>query len=77
MKAAFENIPYTREFYKDRDSAVTVPVDLVPDTMEEVQVKILKISGKNRFYALTFRKPALRPSSAIPTAARIPEPSCR
>ncbi len=57
VKEAYENIPYTREFYKDREKAVSVPVDLVPDAMEDVQVKIIRIGGKNRFYALTFRKP--------------------
>ena len=57
VKEAYENIPYTREFYKDREKAVSVPIDLVPDAMEDVQVKILRIGGKNRFYALTFRKP--------------------
>lgn len=76
VKAAYENIPYTREFYKDRESAVTVPIDLVPDSMEEVQVKTLKIAGKNRFYALTFRKPQPTPSNSNPIAARRSELSC-
>jgi ubiquinone/menaquinone biosynthesis C-methylase UbiE len=58
VKAAYENIPYTREFYKGRTDGVTAPVDLVPEGMEEVQLKILEIKGKKRFYALTFRKPA-------------------
>jgi ubiquinone/menaquinone biosynthesis C-methylase UbiE len=57
VKAAYESIPYTREFFKDRDNAVAAPVDLLPPEMEEVHLNILKIAGKNRFYALTFRKP--------------------
>ncbi len=55
VKGAYENIPYTREFYKDREKAVTAPVDLVPEEMEEVGVETV---WRNRFYALTFRKPA-------------------
>ena len=37
VKEAYENIPYTREFYKDREKAVTAPIDLVPRMMEEVR----------------------------------------
>jgi ubiquinone/menaquinone biosynthesis C-methylase UbiE len=58
VKAAYENIPYTREFFKDRKEAVEAPVDLVPAEMEEVRVETLTFAGKKRFYALTFRKPA-------------------
>ncbi len=54
VKAAYENIPYTREFYKDRKEAVAAPVELVPAEMEEVRVETV---WKRRFYALTFRKP--------------------
>ena len=57
VKSAYESIPYTREFFKGREEAVTVPLDLIPEKMEEVQVKILDVAGKKRFYALTFRKP--------------------
>jgi ubiquinone/menaquinone biosynthesis C-methylase UbiE len=58
VKAAYENIPYTREFYKDREEAVAAPVDLIPPEMEGVHLEIINVVGKNRFYALTFRKPA-------------------
>jgi ubiquinone/menaquinone biosynthesis C-methylase UbiE len=54
VKGAYENIPYTREFYKERKEAVSAPVDLVPAEMEEVRVETV---WKGRFYALTFRKP--------------------
>jgi ubiquinone/menaquinone biosynthesis C-methylase UbiE len=54
VKAAYENIPYTREFYKGRDKAVTAPVDLVPAEMEDVRVESI---FNGRLYALTFRKP--------------------
>ncbi|MFZ0393925.1 MAG: class I SAM-dependent methyltransferase [Terracidiphilus sp.] len=57
VKAAYESIPYTREFFKGREDAVSVPLDLVPAEMENVGAKILEIAGKKRFYALTFRKP--------------------
>jgi ubiquinone/menaquinone biosynthesis C-methylase UbiE len=57
VKAAYESIPYTREFFKDRADAVSAPVDLLPPEMEEVRLNILNVSGRNRFYALTFRKP--------------------
>lgn len=67
VKSAYENIPYTREFFKGRENAVAVPVDLIPEAMEDVQAKILSVSGKNRFYALTFRKP--RSPLAEPGAA--------
>jgi ubiquinone/menaquinone biosynthesis C-methylase UbiE len=54
VKGAYENIPYTREFYKGRTEAVTAPVDLVPAEMEEMRVESI---FKGRLYALTFRKP--------------------
>jgi ubiquinone/menaquinone biosynthesis C-methylase UbiE len=57
VKASYENIPYTREFFKDRDEAVAAPVDLVPAEMQEMRVESLTVAGKKRFYALTFRKP--------------------
>jgi ubiquinone/menaquinone biosynthesis C-methylase UbiE len=60
VKGTFENIPYTREFYKGRDAAVTAPVELVPAEMEEVRAESV---WKGRFYALTFRKPRERDTS--------------
>lgn len=54
VKGAYEHIPYTREFYKDRKEAVSAPVDLIPPEMEDVQVETV---WKGRFYVLTFRKP--------------------
>jgi ubiquinone/menaquinone biosynthesis C-methylase UbiE len=54
VKGAYENIPYTREFYKGRTEAVTAPVDLVPAEMEEVRAESI---FNGRLYALTFRKP--------------------
>lgn len=59
VRETYENIPYTREFFKGREEAVQLPIDLVPDNMEEVHAKIIDVAGKNRFYALTFRKPAV------------------
>lgn len=60
VKAAYENIPYTREFYKDRSDAVSAPIDLLPPEMEDVRLRILEVAGKKRFYALTFRKPGTK-----------------
>ena len=59
VKASYENIPYTREFFKNRNEAVAAPVDLVPAEMQEVRLQSLTFAGKKRFYALTFRKPAV------------------
>lgn len=71
-KAAYENIPYTREFYKDRPTAITAPIDLVPPEMEEIRIETV---WNNRFYALTFRKPrtaaTLTPAS-VEAAAHSP-----
>ncbi|MGC2298485.1 MAG: class I SAM-dependent methyltransferase [Acidobacteriaceae bacterium] len=54
VKGTYEKIPYTREFYKGREEAVSAPVDLVPAEMEEVRVEPI---FNGRLYALTFRKP--------------------
>ena len=55
VKSTYEKIPFTRIFYKNREAAVTVPIDLVPPEMEDIHVEMLK-DGK--FYAITFHKPA-------------------
>jgi ubiquinone/menaquinone biosynthesis C-methylase UbiE len=57
VKAAFERGPVTSSYYRNRKQAVTAPVDLVPAEMLETHLEILNVVGKNRFYALTFRKP--------------------
>jgi ubiquinone/menaquinone biosynthesis C-methylase UbiE len=57
VKAAFERGPITSSYYKGRKEAVTAPIDLVPAEMLETHLDILNVVGKNRFYALTFRKP--------------------
>jgi ubiquinone/menaquinone biosynthesis C-methylase UbiE len=65
VKSTYENIPFVSSFYKERNEAVTVPIDLVPPEMEEIHLEMLK-DGK--FYAITFRKPemASRCSEPIP-----------
>jgi len=50
----YERIPITSSYYKNRKKAVTIPVDLVPAEMEEIQVEMIK---GGLFYAITFRKP--------------------
>jgi ubiquinone/menaquinone biosynthesis C-methylase UbiE len=57
VKSTYENIPFVSSFYKDRNEAVTVPIDLVPLEMEDIHLEMLK-GGK--FYAITFRKPTTR-----------------
>jgi ubiquinone/menaquinone biosynthesis C-methylase UbiE len=54
VKAAYERIPITNRFFKNRREAVTAPVDLVPPEMGEIRLELLR---DGRFYALTFRKP--------------------
>jgi len=58
VKTAFERAPITGKYFKNRKESVAAPVDLVPPEMREIRVEILNVIGKNRFYALTFRKPA-------------------
>lgn len=57
VKAAYERGPITSSYYRNRREAVTAPVDLVPAEMREIRLEILNVVGKNRYYALTFRKP--------------------
>ncbi len=59
VKAMYESGPITGRYFKNRKEAVTAPVDLVPPEMLEIHLELLKPAGKNRFYALTFRKPGL------------------
>ena len=55
-KGTYEKLPIARSYYKNRQQEVTIPIDLVPPEMEDIHVEMLK-DGK--FYAITFRKPAL------------------
>ncbi len=57
VKAAFERAPGTGHYFKNRKEPVKPPIDLVPPDMLETHLEILNVVGKNRFYALTFRKP--------------------
>ena len=61
VQRAYENFPVTGEYFKDRPDSVAAPVDLVPAEMEDVRLETI---GKNRFYALTFRKPRNTPAHA-------------
>jgi ubiquinone/menaquinone biosynthesis C-methylase UbiE len=58
VKTTFERAPIIGSYFKHRKESVVAPVDLVPPEMLETHVEILDVVGKNRFYALTFRKPA-------------------
>ena len=64
VKASFERAPITGGYFKNRKEPVAAPVDLVPPEMLETHLEILNVVGKNRFYALTFRKPATYSSRA-------------
>ena len=59
VKAMYERGPITSGYFKDRKEPVTAPIDLVPPEMLETHLELLKPMGKNRFYALTFRKPGV------------------
>lgn len=70
VKATYERGPITSSFYRNRKEKVTAPINLVPAEMLETHLEILNVVGKNRFYALTFRKPTqgnsqLRITSAV------------
>jgi ubiquinone/menaquinone biosynthesis C-methylase UbiE len=58
VKTSFERMPIVGSYFRNRREAVVAPADLVPPDMLETSVEILNVIGKNRFYALTFRKPA-------------------
>ena len=58
VQRAYEKFPLSGELYKNRTEPVVAPIDLVPPEMQEVHLEIIHVVGKNRFYALTFRKPA-------------------
>jgi ubiquinone/menaquinone biosynthesis C-methylase UbiE len=58
VKRAYERTPLTRRYFKNRKESVIAPLDLVPPEMLETHLEVLNVAGKNRFYVLTFRKPA-------------------
>jgi ubiquinone/menaquinone biosynthesis C-methylase UbiE len=62
VKSTYERIPITSGYFKNRQEAVTAPIDLVPAEMQEIHLEMLH---DGQFYALTFRKP----SSAMPKLA--------
>jgi len=53
-KSTYERMPIASAYYKNREQAITVPIDLVPAEMEDIRLEMLK-DGK--FFAITFRKP--------------------
>jgi ubiquinone/menaquinone biosynthesis C-methylase UbiE len=71
VKAMYESGPVTGRYYKNREEAVTAPIDLVPPEMLETHVELLKPMGKNRFYVLTFRKPGASGESAKGDAVEV------
>jgi ubiquinone/menaquinone biosynthesis C-methylase UbiE len=69
VKAMYERGPVTERYFKGRKEPVTAPIDLVPVEMWETHLEMLKPVGKNRFYVLTFRKPALNGEQGEPPSA--------
>ncbi len=63
VQRAYENIPVTREYFKDRTEAVAAPMDLIPEGMEEIRLETIQ---NGRFYALTFRKPRVSGQAVAP-----------
>jgi ubiquinone/menaquinone biosynthesis C-methylase UbiE len=57
VKTVYERGPLTSRYFRKRRQPVTAPVDLVPSAMLEKHLEVLRPTGKNRFYVLTFRKP--------------------
>ena len=55
VKTAYENIPYTSRFFKNRKEPVLPPTDLIPAKMQDVTLDTSLMKG--HFYVLTFRKP--------------------
>ena len=55
-KNSYERNPSTRGKGRDREKAVTAPVDPAPLEMQEVKVDSV---WNGKFYALTFRKPSV------------------
>src|SRR5271157_1617926 len=53
-KATYEKIPITSSFYKNRQTTVKIPIDLVPPEMQEIHLEMIK---GGQFFAITFRKP--------------------
>jgi ubiquinone/menaquinone biosynthesis C-methylase UbiE len=63
VKSSYERNPITRGNVKDRQEAVSAPVDLVPPEMQEVKVESV---WAGKFYALTFRKPSFTTTNLRP-----------
>jgi ubiquinone/menaquinone biosynthesis C-methylase UbiE len=54
VKRIYERLPLTSGFFRNRKEAVTAPIDLVPQEMQEIHLEMLR---NRRFYVLTFCKP--------------------
>jgi len=63
VKEVYEKMP---GFYRNREEPVRAPIDLIPAEMEGTRLTLLKGGA---FYAITFRKPTFRATSALRTAA--------
>ncbi|MHB8304156.1 MAG: methyltransferase domain-containing protein [Acidobacteriaceae bacterium] len=55
VKDTYEHMPIASAYFKGRKEAVAAPIDLVPPQMQDIRLQLLL---NDRFYALTFRKPA-------------------
>jgi len=71
-KATYERMPIASAYYKNREQAITVPIDLVPAEMDDIHLEMLK-DGK--FFAITFRKPiAAKAESRSIRSDEVPAP---
>jgi ubiquinone/menaquinone biosynthesis C-methylase UbiE len=54
VQKQYARTPFLRPFFRNRETSVTLPVDLVPPEMREIQCKEVH---KGKVYCLSFRKP--------------------
>ena len=54
VREVYEAIPGERGYFKGRNAGVSAPLDLIPESMQDVRVETLR---GDSFYVLTFRKP--------------------
>ena len=61
VREVYEAIPGERGYFKGRNAGVSAPLDLIPESMQDVRVETLR---GDSFYVLTFRKPLTKCTAA-------------
>jgi ubiquinone/menaquinone biosynthesis C-methylase UbiE len=56
IREQFDKYPFSERNYRNRKGAVTVPIDLIPRGMEDLEFNDSLWDGK--YYSITFRKPS-------------------